>query len=282
MSELETIQRRFLELVREPSGVRQGLATLSPNDPGVAPVSSWILGSNEDEAIRRLDVYANMYFFRLLDLLRADFPRIVAALGDKPFHNLVTDYLLVHPSRDPSVRNVGQHLPSFLREHSITKDQPWLSELAELEWGWTNVFDAIDEPILTEQHLGALPPEAWITLELRTIRAARIYDLSYPVHSTIGSVQAGSGFEAPLPRPCSVLLWRKDLGVRYREFSRDERAIFDLAQKGVSFPLICEYLARPEDLDVMAVAGRARDLLRAWLDDGLLVAPEGSRGSRAE
>ncbi|MBI2375065.1 MAG: putative DNA-binding domain-containing protein [Deltaproteobacteria bacterium] len=276
MSELEEIQRRFLSLVREPSGVAKGLEALRTNDPGIAPVSGWIRGRDEAEAIKRLDVYANMYFFRLLDILKGDFPRVLAVLGDVGFHNLVTEYLLVHPSRDPSVRNIGRPLPSFLRTHASTKDRPWIAEVAELEWGWTEVFDAENEEILTEAHLAALAPEAWLELELRTIRAARVYDLEYPVHTLIGATQAGFAPEAPIARRCSVLLFRRDFAVRYREMPEAERSIFDQAQKGVSFPLVCEYLARPEDHDVMAVAGRARDLLQAWLFDGLLVVPSGA------
>ena len=41
-----------------------------------------IAGDARLDAVQRLDIYANMYFFRLLDILRGDYGAVVAAVGD--------------------------------------------------------------------------------------------------------------------------------------------------------------------------------------------------------
>ncbi|MBK8598146.1 MAG: putative DNA-binding domain-containing protein [Holophagales bacterium] len=85
-------------------------------------------------AEERLDAYANMYFFRLRDVLAEDFERTAAALGEARWHNLVTDYLLAHPPTRWSLRWAGEALPGFLREHTYGVWRPWLPDVAALEW----------------------------------------------------------------------------------------------------------------------------------------------------
>ena len=74
-----------------------------------------VSGDERLDPVQRLDIYANMYFWRLLDILRGDYSALVAVLGDDAFHNLVTDYLLACPSTHPSVRNVGARLADYPR-----------------------------------------------------------------------------------------------------------------------------------------------------------------------
>src|SRR4029077_19404566 len=99
-----------------------------------ARIEAAIVGDERASAIERLDVYANMYFFRILDALRGDYPKVLAVVGDDAFHNLATDYLQAHPSRHPSLRFVGAALPAFLRGHALAGPRPWLPGLAPLEW----------------------------------------------------------------------------------------------------------------------------------------------------
>ena len=72
-------------------------------------------------AVDRLDVYANMYFFRMLDVLRDDYAKVVAVVGDDAFHNLVTDYLVACRPAHPSLREVGARLPGFLARHPSSR-----------------------------------------------------------------------------------------------------------------------------------------------------------------
>src|SRR4029079_11977422 len=101
----------------------------------------WAHGDARRSAVGRLDIYSNMYFFRLLEILQGDHPALLAALGEERFHNLVTDYLQAHPSDNPSVRHVSRHLPEFLAGGSWPE---WLVELARLEQARLGCFDAPD------------------------------------------------------------------------------------------------------------------------------------------
>ena len=89
----------------------------------------------------RLDVYAEMFLFRQVDALRADFPETAAALGDERFFAAARDYVLQHPSEDPDLGRLGRRFAEFLG-----------SELAAREWARSEVFFEPDvEPIAAEQ-----------------------------------------------------------------------------------------------------------------------------------
>src|SRR4051812_35640867 len=142
MPTLRETQQRFFELITAPESVEQ---TLQARQFPRAYVEEMVVG----DAIRRLDVYANMYFFRLLEVLSDDYPTLLAALGPERFHNLCTDYLQKHPSTHPSVRQVGEHLPELLHD--------WQRELAELDRARLDCFDAAEAELLTLEEVRACP-----------------------------------------------------------------------------------------------------------------------------
>ena len=84
----------------------------------------------------RLGIYAHMYFSRLHDSLREDFPQCAQLLGPEAFQRLAARYLVRHPSDNPSLRYHGRHFPGFVREY-LREDRelrPDLAELCQLEW----------------------------------------------------------------------------------------------------------------------------------------------------
>ena len=135
------------------------------------------LGSPE-----RLGVYAEMYWARLLDVLRDDFPRVAAVLGGDRFTALAGTYLERHPSTHPSVRWVGAHFADFLSQRGPVDEQPFLADLARLEWTRLAVFDAVDAVPLRLEALWVIPPSTWPRLTFRPVPALRVLRCAWPVH----------------------------------------------------------------------------------------------------
>ena len=293
-SPLAELQRRFFELVTAPEGIATELEAR-----GLAPetLAAIIAGDARASAVERLDVYANMYFFRILDVLRADYPKVAAVLGDGAFHNLATDYLQAHPSRHPSLRFVGAALPGFLAGHALARERPWIAELAALEWARVDVFDRVDQPLLSREAVAGLAPDAFATLPLEAIAACELVPAAFAVEDPWRAVEDGLEPEPPAraDEAHAVLVWRRGVVVQHRAVDGHERRGLELVRAGTTFGALCTALARAagshgdprreasdeasdkasdeasDKASDEAVAGVAARLLGQWLADELLV-----------
>ena len=89
-------QRLFFDALTWPRGVRD--FARAAGEGRAEALDRTFVGSGGLAAIERVDIYANAYFYRLLDASSEFFPRLSRLAGDVPFHNLITDYVLAHPS----------------------------------------------------------------------------------------------------------------------------------------------------------------------------------------
>lgn len=267
--ELLRLQRRFFSLITAPQGVAPGLRELAGQDPDIAPLNGWIDAADETAAIERLDVYADMYFFRLLDALQQDYPKLTSLVGAANFHNLVTDYLLVHPSRYASIRHIGRHLPAFIQGHALTKTWPGLPDLAQLEWARGEVFDAANSTPLQAADLATIQPESWAELRFGLIPALRILDLQLPMDAVWLALDRGEPQpqDASEAAPFSMVVFRNGLVAYHRRANQGEAAALRALLAGSSFGELCASLEATHGEDAAPVAF---SLLKLWLEDGLL------------
>jgi hypothetical protein len=274
---LRDVQGLFYELITAPAGVGPALA-----DRGLTPaaLAAVVVGDARLSSVARLDVYANMYFFRILDVLRAEYPRVVAALGDDAFHDLVTDYLLAHRPRHPSLREAGARLPDYVATHPVCAARPWLAEVARLERGHRELFDGPDARPLTFEGLRALSPEAFAALAVDLIPCHRLLPNRFAVSAaweTLASGPAGVAASLAAPRAELVLVWRRDFDVRHRVIEDGaEAAMLSHASAGSTLGTLCEAFAEARstdtarEADATSIAAEAFQVLARWVDDGLL------------
>ncbi|MDB4980813.1 MAG: hypothetical protein JWM82_1565 [Myxococcales bacterium] len=272
---LAELQRRFFALVTGREGVAKELAARGLPETHVAEL---IEGDARASAVERLDVYANMYFFRILDVLHADYPKLRAVLGDDAFHNVAIDYLTAHPSRHPSLRFVGTAMPRFLAERdALVRGRPWLADLAALEWARVDVFDRADTPLLSREALAATPPEDFAAIRLAPIAAFELVPATWAVELPWRALEARDAAEAAGPEPeppraapgHALLVWRRGLTVQHRAVDGQEAAALALLKEGTTFGALCTALgegAASEDEAAQLAVG----LLGTWLADELL------------
>lgn len=246
--DLRGAQSLFWRLVSAPEGVAKAL--------GSEDLSFLVRPDLRLGAVERLDIYADMYFYRLRDSLAEDFPKVAARIGAAHFHNLVTDYLLAHPSRHFSLRELGRALPGFLRTHPLERSFPALADLARLEWARIDVFDDADAAPLTRQRLlaeGASAPE---TFALGLIPSARLLRLD------ACALAHWKGDAAEPGETTGVRVWRKGFGVHHRSTETDEEECLQrMASEGATLAQLGGMLGD---------AQRFASLLELWARDGLL------------
>jgi hypothetical protein len=269
-SDLNWVESLLYRLITAPAGVAEGLAREQALAPG--GLANVIASDDRLSAAERVDIYANMYFYRILDVLKEDFPATLAVLGAERFHNLVTGYLIEYPPAHFSISNAGNHLADFLRHHPLGGEFPFLADLALLERALIDVFHAPDAVPLDAEQMRAIAPADWPSFELKLEPAHQIIDLQWDVATILKVILKGmEPSQAPSPphrADLAMLVWRKRNMVFYRPIDAAERGELEALAKGSTFAELCELIAaNVEDGDSAAIINRR---LQSWLRESLL------------
>lgn len=249
---------------------RHFFAAIARGAPVDAALGTVVRGHGRLDAAARIEIYADMYRARLVDVLREDFPRVCAILGDDGFSALVGRYLARHPSTHPSVRHLGHGFAGHLATERLP--YPFLADLARLEWARVEVFDAADPEPLRLADLASLAPAAWPALMLRPIAACRVVAAAWPVHEIWAAADDGGAGVARLAAPTTIRVWREGWSVSHAAMGPTEVEAFRALQRGAPFAQVCAAVEAGREPD--AAAREVGALLMRWLEDGLLARPE--------
>ena len=275
MAKLAHTQSLFWRLIRAPDGVEAALGALPDRQRSLpGGVDGWVRGDERLGAVERLEVYARMYFFRLLDCLAGDFPAVHAVVGHERFHALVRDYLERHPSTSRSVRPLGRFLAEFLEGHPLGAEHPHVADLARFEWALLEAFDACDAEPLAPEPLKSLPADRWPGLRLTLAPSLRIVEALAPVQEVWAAVKGGEAPPRVEPRRTVMRVWREELRVFHRVIGDVELAALRAIERGAGFAAACEAASAftGEEEAALEVAR----LLERWLADRLLVGADTS------
>jgi hypothetical protein len=263
---LKELQSLLYRLITAPSGVAEGLAAEREQD--AAALEAIVLGDERLSAEARVDIYANMYFYRILDALKEDFPATLAVLGDDNFHNLVTGYLLEYPPSEPSLHYCGQYLSKYLRDHRLRESVPYIVDLVALERSSLEVFHGPNAATLAPDSLRGIEPANWPAMKLRLQSAAQILALEWRVSKLLRAVEEGRPWHPAERSATKVLVWRRDARVYYRDLEGVEADALEAVARGVTFVEVCDIVAADAGIeDPVAAMNR---MLARWLSDGLL------------
>ena len=268
-TQLKDLQSLLYRLITAPSGVAEGLA--DEGDLGAGGLDAIVLGDDRLSSEARVDIYANMYFYRILDALKEDFPATLAVLGDENFHNLVTGYLLEHPPTDPSITHSGSHLADYLRDHPMRDDVPFVADLAKLERATVEVFLGPDAATLEPGALRAVAVEDWPAMKLKLHPSAQILSLDWRVSDLLQAVEDHRPWNPANQDAVKVLVWRTNARVFHRDLDPMEANALEAAAHNATFAEICDIVAATAaDQDPVAAMNQ---MLSRWLSDNLLTRP---------
>jgi hypothetical protein len=241
--DLRELQRAFWRALATRPGIE------GPDVPELAAV---VRSTERLSAAERVGIYADMYFWRIVEALREDFPKVAAVVGAEAFADLVRDYLAAHPSTAPSIRHVGGALPAFLTGRAPA----YLADLARLEWARLDVFDSPDVAPLTLDELRAVPPADWPALRLALVPACTRIILDWPVHRLWADPETGLMAERTALR-----VWREDFVVSQSVMDEGEAGALERLAAGEPFGAVCEGFTDPAE---------AGAVLLRWIEDGIL------------
>ncbi|HEX5658224.1 MAG TPA: DNA-binding domain-containing protein [Polyangiales bacterium] len=220
----------------------------------------YFVGTDALSATDRLGIYADMFLWRQVDSLREDFPKLASLHGD--FYSLAQAYLARHPSRHPSLAQLGAQLPAFLADAALRAD---LADLAALEWARAAIFEESDAPVRTQPSL-AQP--------LRFVPALRILDLAHDACALWQALEDGHPAPAAKRAPNTVVVWRKGYEVFHVRLDDAEAAALQRAMSGEAIEAVCEAFSC--ELDPVGAALRA---IGSWFAEGWIVDTDNRSGT---
>jgi hypothetical protein len=266
--DLKNLQTTIYRLIVAPGGVDEGLASaigLPPDGLDGILVGEGLLAARE-----RLEIYANAYFYRLIDVFKEEFPATLAIVGEVDFHNLITGYLVDYPPTEPSILHAGRYLPDFIGAHPLSERWRYLGDLARLERTTLDIFHAPDASALDSATMRQVAPHEWPSMVMKAHPASRILETKWRVDEILHAIETGEPWGEPAAGPASIIVWRQNSRVSYRVVDRAERAALEMVRDGASFASICEAISAEADGDEDPAALINRLLMR-WLSEGLMV-----------
>ncbi|KTC93127.1 MULTISPECIES: DNA-binding domain-containing protein [Legionella] len=219
----------------------------------------------------RVAIYAEGFYGRLEETLANDYSTLAEMLGESKFNTLCRKYIDAYPSYHYSLNSFGQHLSQFLLETVAYSKKTYLSEIAAFEWAESDAIISRNAELLSESDLRDLPPKAWPKLKLYLHPSCQILCMHWNSLALIEAPRRGLSIPHPrkLKSPQFVLVWRRQLEVRYCKLDHLEQNLLQAIKSQATFMEICEQLSHK--MPEAEVATYIVKKLHSWLNEQIFV-----------
>ncbi len=144
---LNELQQWLLTITSHPGGLTAGIHAaqqaigLSNNQLNQVVQSDYGIAPQ-----RRLAIYHQGYFARLLQCMRAEYPRLIKAFSQAWFDQMALHYLSQTPPNSTSLNELGKYFPAFIAADRPDKDNEektpayaFIETLATFERAWVEI-----------------------------------------------------------------------------------------------------------------------------------------------
>lgn len=192
-------------------------------------------------SLSRLEIYHQQYWWRLQGAFTEDFPGLRAVLGARKFNRLMDAYLASLGSTSWNLRDLGQYLEAFLREHPelAAPREDLALDMARVEWSRVVAFDGAQHPRFDPSRLSsARPGRQRIGLQ----PFLTLLELSHPIDRILAQVRQGKvRFRSTLLPTQSIHLavHRQEFAVYYKRLGPGEYHLLASLRAGISLDTAC-------------------------------------------
>lgn len=288
-SHLARVQRWMQAVISHPGGVGPGAESdEAQRHLSVAPdeIERVISPSARMSGEERLSIYANAYFARLLECMRAVFPFTAKTVGEEAFDELALGYLERYPSRSYTLDRLGAEFARYLEETRPDLDdegrptETWpdfLIDLAGLEWAIGEVFDGPGvegRPLLAADDLRMIPAERWPEARLVTAPCLRLLTLRFPLNDYYTALRDDETPPLPEPAESYLALTRREYVVRRHALERPQFELLSALAAGETVGVAIERAAQVSSEGLDALAANLERWFREWTAAGFFVRVE--------
>lgn len=271
---LDQIERWMLEVVTHPEGVEAGMATPAAQQQiplALEKLDQLVAPSKSLTSVERVRLYANMYFWRIIDILVAEYPTVLHVTGRERFRSLATDFIVRYPSTHYDLGQMSREFPRYLAEEAETLDhRGFLADVARIERSMEDVFDAPNTETLQIDDLLQIPPEQWGDARFELIPAFRLLELSYPANRYVQAVRDQEHMDLPALETTWLAIYRSPQYRMWRaSLSREQFELLTALSQGLPLAEAMEAcLARP-GVEAEKLVPSLQAWFQEWTQDGL-------------
>ena len=221
-ADLQTIERWIQSVVMHPEGAVAGLESrparrLLPE--AAKDLGTVVLPSTALTSLERLEIYAHMYYARLIEVMEAEFPTTRKIMGPHAFAVACRKFISKHPSRARTLNRLSAKFPAFLERHLADTHRNGLAaDVARIERAMEDVFDAPQREPMTAGQFAAIGADQWEHVRLTVNPAIVLLTLRYPANAYMNALRAGKTLRTPRPKAGLVMVYRRG----YQVFRADQ------------------------------------------------------------
>ncbi len=270
--QLDQLERWMLAVVSHPEGVEAGLKGAEAHEawPGAA-LRDIAHDGPHLKAVDCLRIYADMYYWRLVDVLVEEYPAVRFLLGGDFFYEIARDFLHQHPSRSPNLNRLGVGFPDFLAtcDHPVLHRE-FLVDIARVEKASALCFDAPRRDALEEGALAEVSPEAWETLSLELTPAHQLLALEHPVDEFMEAFREERHASIPETEKSWLLIYRRDYTIWRSVLSEAQFTLLQALNQGDPLLEAIERAAALPEVDFDVLVERIGSWFQVWTGIGLI------------
>ena len=232
-----------------------GPLSADSSDPDEA-LDAWLCVPPPQRAADRLRIYQDGYPARVCDSLADSYPALARLLGEQAFAALARRYAAAVPLASYNLDHAGAHMAAFLRRDALTRERPFLPDLAQLEWRVAVALHAAERPPLDPHRLG-WSVDQWAAALLHFQPSVAVVSSRWPILDLWAARQTpGTPAQIDLDdRPEDIVVRRVGYAVRCESVCAGESLALRFLLAG---QCLADATARVE------AAGGTPDAVRAW------------------
>src|SRR5262245_58822208 len=141
-----TLERWMQAVIMHPGGAEAGIRARPARalvGEGATALERVVLPSKQLTPVERLEIYAHMYYARLVEVMEGEYPTTRQVLGAHEFASHCRRFVARNPSRTRTLGSLSAKFPDFLARTLPKSNRNGLAvDVARLERAMEEVFDA--------------------------------------------------------------------------------------------------------------------------------------------
>lgn len=258
--QLDRLERWMYTVITHPDGAKAGI-----NANSIQNLEQTVLPSDELTPLDRISIYANMYFWRLNEVISNEYPTVSHLLGEELFNKIVKDYVTHHPSTNYNLNQLSNKFPLYLlNEAKELPHQQFVSAVATVERAMEDVFDARHVERIPMETLQTIPAEKWADIHLQFNPALCLLELDYPVNAYMTAVREDRHMDIPQPEKTYVVVYRCNFKVWRNDLDQDRYQLLSKLKDGETLGAALEACAVLPGVDIDKLTANLGEWFKEW------------------